>query len=59
MPGFPGAEAGGFLFSVFWVCFFRVSFLYTLWEVLDGPLRALGSILEPFGEHLGVILVTF
>ena len=28
-------------------------------EVLERSLGALGSILELFGEHLGVILITF
>ena len=45
-----------FLFLRF---FFLVCFLLVFLEVLEGTLGALGSILEAFGEHLGVILVPF
>jgi len=45
-------------FGLFWSLFLS-PFSVRLFEVLERSLGALGSILEPFGEHLGVILVTF
>ena len=48
----------GLFFGVFWSLFLS-PFSVRLFEVLERSLGALGSILEPFGEHLGVILVTF
>ena len=50
------AKTGFFVFSGY---FFGVRFLPVFLEALRGPLGALGSFLGPFGEHLGVILVTF
>ena len=47
------------LFLGLFCYFFCVRFLFVFLEVLEGPLGALGSILEAFGEHLGVILVPF
>ena len=38
---------------------FFVRFPFFFWEGLEGPLGAIGSIWEPFGEHSGLILVTF
>ena len=46
-------------FFLFLRYFFLVCFLFVFLEVLEGPLGALGSILEALGEHLGVILVPF
>ena len=48
----------GLFFGLFWSLFLS-PFSVRLFEVLERSLGALGSILEPFGEHLGVILVTF
>ena len=47
------------LFFVFFWDSFGVRFLFTFLGALEGPLEAIGSIWEPFGEHFGVILVTF
>ena len=46
-------------FFDFFCVFFCVGFLCVFWEALRGPLGALGSIWEPFGEHFGVIFVIF
>ena len=47
-----------FIFVVFWSLFLS-PFSVRVFEVLERSLGSLGSILEPFGEHLGVILVNF
>ena len=39
--------------------FFFVRSLRVFLEAMGGPMGAIGSILEPFGEHFGVIFVTF
>ena len=46
-------------FLVFFLNLFLSPFSVRLFEVLEKSLGALGSILQPFGEHLGVMLVTF
>ena len=52
-------EGWRIFFLLFFRSFFRVHFLFVFLEALEGTLGAVGSILEPFGEHFGVILVTF
>ena len=46
-------------FLLIFESFLDVSFLFVFWKVLQGSLGALGSILESFGGHVEVILVTF
>ena len=46
-------------FLVFWKSFFRVRFLFIFLEGLEAPLGTIGSILELFRWHSGVILVAF
>ena len=46
-------------FLIIFESFFGVSFLFVFGEVLDVLLGAIGSILESFGGHFEVILVTF
>ena len=59
MSGSPWWEAGGFFFLVLLRSFFFVRSLRVFLEAMGGPMGAIGSILEPFGEHFGVIFVTF
>ena len=56
---FPERRLADFPFLFFLGVFVCLYFLFVFWEALEGPLGALGSIWEPFGEHFGVILVTF
>ena len=42
-------------FFLFLRSFFLVCFLFVFLEVLEGPLGALGSILDPFGDSFGTL----
>ena len=46
-------------FLLIFESFLDVSFLFVFWKVLQGSSGALGSILESFGGHFEVTVVTF
>ena len=54
-----GAEAGGFIFSSFWVSFSSsvfCSFFEGPWGAFWAPMAPFGAIWEPFGSLLGDFL---